>query len=162
MNDTLTFLLGEGKDLEWWQMSLRAMIMFFVALGLIRLSGRRSFGMGSPFDNVIAILLGAILSRAVVGASPMLSTIAAVLVLVVLHRVIAWLCIHYQWADRFFKGKPMLLFEQGHIRKDNLDRSLICEPDLQEELRMQANTDSWDGVEKATLERNGKISITKK
>lgn len=162
MTNWLIWVFGDGKDLEWWQMCSRSFLMFFVALALIRISGRRSFGMGSPFDNVITILLGAILSRAVVGASPVGGTIGACLVLVLLHRVIAWLCIRSEWANRVFKGTSIILFEDGVVQQKNLDKSLICETDLKEEVRMEGNMDTFDQVDKAILERSGRISITKK
>jgi hypothetical protein len=68
--ETLIALFGEGKDLDSLQMAARATVVFFGALILIRISGRRSFGQRSPFDYVVAILLGATLSRVIVGAGP--------------------------------------------------------------------------------------------
>ena len=77
MIELIHLVFGEGTDLEIWQMSIRGAVVFVVALVLIRASGRRSFGQHSPFDACITVLLGAVLSRAVVGASPFWATVAA-------------------------------------------------------------------------------------
>ena len=49
MLDAFLWLFGEGQDLASWQMAARGAAMFFIALVLIRVSGRRSFGQGSAF-----------------------------------------------------------------------------------------------------------------
>jgi len=54
-----------------------AAVVFILAYLLICVSGRRSFALRSPLDNIIVILLGAVFSRAVVGASPFLPAMAA-------------------------------------------------------------------------------------
>ena len=77
-------LFGEGQDLNALQMSDRGIVMFFIALILIRISGRRSFGVRTPLDNIITISLGAIMSRAVVGASPYIPVMVCCLVIVLL------------------------------------------------------------------------------
>ena len=86
--DTLLFLFGEGKDLNPLQTAMRAVVVFAIGLALVRLSGRRSFGQRAPFDFVVAVLLGATLSRAIVGASPFVATISASLALVAVHRLL--------------------------------------------------------------------------
>ena len=50
-------LWGSGKDLTALQMSVRALAIFFITLALVRLSGRRSFGRKTAFDNIIVIIL---------------------------------------------------------------------------------------------------------
>ena len=68
--DVIRLLFGDGTELTTWQMADRALVTFVLALAMIRLAGRRSFGQRSPFDACTTVLLGAVLSRAVVGASP--------------------------------------------------------------------------------------------
>ena len=68
--DLIATIFGEGSELTNWQMAARAVVIFFTTLLLIRVSGRRSFGQRTPFDAATTVLLGAVLSRGVVGASP--------------------------------------------------------------------------------------------
>src|ERR1700761_5027241 len=89
--EILLKIFGEGKDLSALQMSCRGIVIFFVALVLIRISGRRSFGVRTPLDNIITISLGAIMSRAVVGASDFVPVIACCFAIVLLHRATGWL-----------------------------------------------------------------------
>jgi len=49
-------IFGEGKELTLIQMCARGVVVFFIALILIRISGRRSFGMHMPLDNIISII----------------------------------------------------------------------------------------------------------
>lgn len=155
-------ILGEGKDLTIWQMSARAFIVFVLGLILIKLSGRRSFGMQMPFDNVIVILLGAILSRAVVGASPFLPVIAASLVIVLLHRLCAWIGLYNKPFGRIIKGNQRILYDKGELNYKNMTKGLISFEDLMEGVRESANLDSLDEVETVYMDRTGRISVIKK
>jgi len=83
-------IFGSGEELAPLQMAARAFIMFFIALLLIRIAGMRIFGIKTAFDNILVIMLGAILSRGVVGASPFFSTIAAATAMILIHKILAW------------------------------------------------------------------------
>src|SRR4051812_14540803 len=119
--NTLISMFGEGKDLNTLQMTCRGIVIFFLAWGLIRVSGRRSFGMRTPFDNIIVILLGAILSRAVAGASPFIPTIVASTAIVLLHRFVAFLAARYDSVSNFLEGKKIPLFKDNKFLKQNMD-----------------------------------------
>jgi uncharacterized membrane protein YcaP (DUF421 family) len=151
--EILKTIFGEGKDLNTLQMCSRGVLVFIIALILIRISGRRSFGLKTSLDNIISILLGAILSRAVVGASPFVPTIICCLVIVSLHRAIGWLIVRHDRVARFIEGHRILLFDNGHFKHDQLKRGLVGKEDIMQGVRKSALTEDLSKIDKIYLER---------
>jgi uncharacterized membrane protein YcaP (DUF421 family) len=143
-------------------MSSRGVVIFFIALLLIRISGRRSFGVRTPLDNIITILLGAILSRAVVGASDFLPVVACCFVIVLLHRLFGWLVVHHKRLAGLIEGNKFILFENGKFNRSNLDKGLVCEEDIMQGVRKSALTEDMQKIDKVYIERNGEISAIRK
>lgn len=162
MKEFIYIAFGEGKDLEWWQMVDRAVVVFILSIVFVRLSGRRSFGMKSAFDNTIVILLGAILSRAVTGASAFFPTLAASLALALLHRLFAWLSTKSHTFGRLIKGEAIVIYKDGKLNRVNMRRNFITEKDLKEGLHNAINSDELEDAELILLERDGDISVVKK
>jgi uncharacterized membrane protein YcaP (DUF421 family) len=155
-------LFGQGKDLNALQMSDRGIVMFFIALALIRISGRRSFGVRTPLDNIITISLGAIMSRAVVGASDFVPVVVCCFVIVLLHRLFGWLIAHSKGFGKFIEGNKMVLFEKGKFNEENMKKALVCQEDIMQGVRKSALTDDMSKIETVYMERNGEISSIKK
>lgn len=155
-------IFGEGKDLNVIQMSSRGIVVFVIALVLIRLSGRRSFGIRTPLDNIITISLGAILSRAVVGASDFLPVIICCFTIVIMHRIFGWLVVHYKAFGKFIEGDKIEIFKDGRFIKKNLERGLVCQEDIMQGVRKSASTEDLEKIDKIYMERNGEISALKK
>jgi uncharacterized membrane protein YcaP (DUF421 family) len=157
--DVVNTVFGSGRDLDALQMAARAAVIFVCALVLMRISGRRSFGQRSPFDYVIAILLGATLSRVIVGASPALPTAGASLVLVLLHRVLAWACVHSRQLERIVGGVERELYRDGRFDEQQMSAALITKTDIMESVRRQLGALDLSKVKIVLLERNGEISL---
>jgi uncharacterized membrane protein YcaP (DUF421 family) len=160
--DLMIDIFGEGKDLTVWQMSARAIVVYFMAMALIRISGKRTFAKNTGFDTIIQIIFGAVLSRAIVGASPFVPTIGTCLSLVLLHRLLAWLSIKNQNIEHFFKGDRVILFEKGEVNQENLNKSLMTKDDLMCDVRLKANTNTYDDVDTIFRENTGQLSVIKK
>jgi uncharacterized membrane protein YcaP (DUF421 family) len=160
--EILITLFGEGKDLNTLQMCDRGIVVFIIAFLLIRVSGRRSFGVRTPLDNIIAILLGAILSRAVVGASDFVPVIIACFVIVLLHRLFGWCIAHSKAFGRFVEGDRIILFQNGKFVKVNMWKALVCEEDVMQGVRKSALTEDMKDIEIVYMERNGDISAIRK
>jgi len=155
-------LFGQGKDLTALQMSMRGVTVFILALVLIRISGRRSFGLHTPLDNIISIMLGAVLSRAVVGASPFVPTIVCCLIIVLVHRLLGTLVARNEKLGNIIEGKKMLLFKDGRFIDYNMKRAQLCKENIMQGIRESALTDDLDKIDRVYIERNGVISVVKK
>jgi uncharacterized membrane protein YcaP (DUF421 family) len=158
----LEALFGRGDHLSPLQMGVRALLTFFVALALVRVAGMRTFGRGSAFDRIVGIMLGAVLARGVVGASPYGATVVASAVIVVVHRVLAHVCLKHAGLERLLKGEHRLLYRDGVVDEHAMTRSGISRSDLLEGVRQSANVDSIEGIAAAYIESNGQITAVKK
>jgi uncharacterized membrane protein YcaP (DUF421 family) len=151
-------IFGQGRDLTIAQMCSRGTAVFFIALLLIRVSGRRSFGVHSPLDNIITIVLGAVLSRAIVGVSAFVPVIVCCTVIVLLHRFVAWLISHSRIVEKVVEGEKILLFENGRFIEENMRKALVCKEDVLQSVRKSALSEDLSKIERIYMEKNGEVS----
>lgn len=150
-----------AENLLWWQMCIRAILIFSYALFLVRLGSTRVFGKSTSFDIVLAVILGSILSRALTGNARFFPTIAASTVLVSLHYVLSKLALRSKRFGHLIKGVEIQLIENGRILLDALKKADMTEHDLKEALRSNGGTDDVRNVKAAYLERSGTLSVLK-
>jgi uncharacterized membrane protein YcaP (DUF421 family) len=160
--ETFRFLIGQGADpIAWWQMCLRAAIIFLYSVALYRLLPRRAFGGITAADVVVVVIMGSSLSRALTGNAPLLATLAATAVLAALYTVLTALAARLEWLSWLSKGRPVLLIRDGRIDAKAMRWSLLGEHDLQEKLRASGVARA-EQVAEARLERSGEISVIRK
>lgn len=153
----------DSTDLNWWQMSIRAIIVFIVALVIVRVGNNRIFGKHTAFDIVLGVIYGSVLSRAITGNSPFFPTLVAALVLVLLHRFLAVIAFHTNFGfGNWIKGEPSILIKDGEIQWDALRKNSITVNDLKESVRKSGCEGDLEKINMAYLERSGDISIIQK
>lgn len=166
MSDFINTFFGDlfhnDNNLNVLQMCCRTFVLFFITLIIIRVAGMRSFGKKSAFDSIIAIMLGAVLSRAAVGANPFFPIVASGFALGIIHRSLAWLCVKSDAIGKIIKGKPSCLYKDGKGNYHNMLVTGISHKDIMEEVHAQLNRNTLDGIDEIFMERSGKISIIKK
>lgn len=157
--------LGLGvdpKDLGFLQVCLRGILVFCVALFMIRVANRRFLSKLTAFDVILGFVLGSMLSRAVNGSAPFFETLGTVLVLVYFHRLLARLAFQSKTLGRWIKGRAQVLVRDGVPDPNCLRAHAISENDLLEEARLQGGVERIDRIRLATMERNGHISVLPK
>jgi uncharacterized membrane protein YcaP (DUF421 family) len=160
--DELIGLDATAESINTLQMSVRAVLVFFVALALLRLAGKRTFGSNSPFNVVLKIILGSVLGRAIVAASPLLETLVASTVMVGLHRLLGIAAYRSHTIGKLIKGEAVVLAENGELNQAHMRQNDVTENDLHEGVRSTANLDDLSQTEIVRLERDGEISVVKK
>ncbi len=153
---------GTATDLTLLHVSLRALFIFIIALALVRIGDRRSLSEKTAFDAIFIVLIGSMLSRAINGTAPFFITIAAGIVLMVIHRACAFGACKSHAFGKLLKGSPVTLVRNGKIDRAEMRRSLVSDHDLEEDLRLDARTEDVSTIAAALLERSGDISFIKK
>jgi uncharacterized membrane protein YcaP (DUF421 family) len=164
-SDFFHVLLGLGldpKDLTFGQMSLRAILVFLAGLVMVRMSSKRSLAEKTAFDAVLLVILASVLSRAINGSAGFSASIGASLVLVLLHRFFSWVACRSHLFGKLIKGSPAVIIQDGKVDERAMQRHLVSEHDLEEDLRLDAKLEDLSSVRVARIERSGDISFITK
>jgi uncharacterized membrane protein YcaP (DUF421 family) len=155
-------LIGrQGGDIAWWQMSLRAIIIFAFGIALVRIAGKRLFGRWGAMDIILSVIIGSNLSRCLTGNAPFIETLVATAALVLLHGMLAAAAVRLHWLGPLLKGAPVQIIRGGDADDRLLRRHGVGRHDLEEALR-EGGAKNLDDVDEAWIERNGDISVLKR
>jgi uncharacterized membrane protein YcaP (DUF421 family) len=150
-----------GSDPNWWQAVVRAVLVYFVALTLVRLGAKRALGKNTALDVVIAVMLGSVVSRGITSTGLDTALFGGAM-LVFLHWLLSVVTFHSDRLGTLLKGSPRVLVEDGVIDWKAMRRSHISEEDLLASLRSQSQLERVDDVRIARIERSGDISAIEK
>jgi uncharacterized membrane protein YcaP (DUF421 family) len=164
IGDGINYALGlDAKEVNLWQMGLRAAVIYITGWIMVRVAGDRRFiGKYAAFDVVLSIIFGSTLSRTINGSAPFFPTIGAGFVLVGMHWLFAGISFHFPVIEKLIKGSSRVLIRNGEINYKNMRKSHLSEKDLESSLRSQAKLTDSSQVEIARLESGGDISVLPK
>jgi uncharacterized membrane protein YcaP (DUF421 family) len=155
---------GVGSDapnLSIGQVALRALLIFFATLVIVRIADKRFFAKKTAFDLIMGFILASMMARAINGSEALGPTIAAGFVLAALHRLMGALACRWPRFGGWIKGHSQKLVEDGAVDRKQLRKHHLDNDDLLEELRLKG-VESPSGVKLARLERSGEISVIEK
>jgi len=145
-----------------WEFVLRAVVVYVVLLGMIRLSGKRTMGQFTPFDVLLIVLLGNAVQNALLGSDESLGGgLLLAAVLIALNWVTGWLSARNRGAEKLIEGVPVMLARNGELFEQVLRKELVSRNDFDEALRQNGQLRLED-VDIAILETDGRISVVPK
>ena len=146
-------------SMPWWSFVLRACVVYFVLLAMIRASGKRTMGQFTPFDMLLVVLLGNAVQNALLGEDTSVAGgLLLAATLISLNWVVGFVSARSQKVEAMIEGSPVLLARNGEIYREVLRRELISRADFDKALRESGCLDI-DQIKLAVLETNGHITV---
>ncbi len=143
-----------------WQLALRTIAVYGVALLIIRVAKRRFMGGFTTFDILLGFVVGSVLSRAITGAVRFIDAFVVVAVLVIMHWAISIIGYYAgSFISKTVKNSARQLVKDGEMIEEEMRKSKLGEHDLMQAVRNQGNVDSLEKVKSAYLERDGSITV---
>lgn len=143
----------------WWELVIRAVVVYVVLLILIRLTGKRQIGQFSPYDLVLLLILSnAVQNSMNAGDNSLVGGLILALTLVSLNYLVGLLTFKSRKVEAFVDGRPQVLIHDGKLFEDIMVEAQITHTELMSSLR-ESGYFSIAEVGLAILENNGRISV---
>ncbi len=137
----------------------RTVVLFVVAVAVVRCMGKRQMAQLQPFEFVITLLIadlaGAPMSDP---AASLLEGVLPMLALLLMHSLIALISLRSQKFRGWICGKPSVLIQNGRVQAAELERLCYDLNDLMEAVRGSGVLNPAD-VGTAILETSGSLSV---
>ncbi len=148
-------------SLPWWELVLRAVVVYASLLIMVRISGKRSVGQFTPFDLLVMLLLSEAVSNGLSGGDE--SLIGGLLLaasLLGLNLLLGYITSRSTTLEKLAEGSPVLLGRDGQIFTGALRANRVGQADVDRALR-EADCKLED-MRCLFLETDGGISVLKR
>lgn len=138
---------------------LRATVVYFVVLAMVRMSGKRTVGQFTPFDLLVVVLLGTAVQNSLIGEDvSLLGGLILAGTLIALNWLVGFATSRSRTLDRLAEGTPVLVGRDGQLFESAMRRENLSHQDIEEALRDNGLADV-SGAAMITLEVDGTITV---
>ena len=143
---------------EWIEVLLRAIVVFVLVFGVVRLMGKRQPSRMNAFQFVSYTVIAIIAALLVLNLIDPVFGIIALVVWVGLPIALEYLSLKSKMVHDIVNGRETVLVKQGKIMEENLMQTRLTGEDLIRDLRSK-NAFNIADVEFAVMETTGDINV---
>lgn len=143
---------------ELWMTALLAVGAFLLLLVVVRLMGKRAIGNLSPFDLVVALVIGSLAKDIIYEKVPFAQGAVAIFTLGLVQYLTSWLTFRSRRASRIIEGEPITVVKNGQFFRAGMKSERLTEDEIRAELRLKG-IDDLGKVKLAQVENDGKLSV---
>lgn len=150
------------STVSWWELILRAAIIYLFLLIILRVSGKRQIGQLSPFDLVLLLVLSNAVQNSINGGdNSLVGGVISAVTLVGLNYLVGLATYKSKKLEALVEGRPEVLIHNGVLFNQVLDRQKLTHHELNAALRA-AGCACIEEVHFAILENDGQITVQAK
>lgn len=141
---------------------LRAAVVFVFVFVLMRAIGRRELSQLQPFDLLLLVVLGDLITQGVLQSDMSVTgSMLATGTFALLSVGVSYLSFRFRVLRPYLEGEPIVVIQEGRLLEPSLRRERLTVEDVQEEARLEGIA-SLDDVRWAVLETSGRISFVRR
>lgn len=145
--------------MPWWEFVLRATVVYFVVLAMVRMSGKRTVGQFTPFDLLVVVLLGTAVQNSLIGEDvSLLGGLILAGTLIGWNWLVGFATSRSRTLDRLAEGTPVLVGRDGQLFESAMRRENLSHQDIEEALRDNGLADVSSAA-MITLEVDGTLTV---
>lgn len=137
---------------------IRGTIMYLGMYALLRIFRRQAGSIGVADLLVIVVIADAAQNGMAGDSKSITEALLLIAVIVLWDFFLDWLGFRSTFLSRYLTPNPLLLVENGKIKKKNLEKEFITEDELMSQLRQQGIAD-LSKIKECYLESNGHFSV---
>lgn len=138
--------------------ALRASLVYFYVLVVIRILGKRTVQATAAFDLLVALMLGEVVDEVIYGDVTMAKGLLAITVIAGWHFANSWASYRSKRIEHLTGSRPDILVRSGQFVEEALAKERLNRDEVLSELRLLEINDLKE-VREAVLEPNGRISV---
>jgi uncharacterized membrane protein YcaP (DUF421 family) len=146
--------------MDLWRIAVRALIAYVYLLVTTRVSGKRVVSQATPFDFVVALIIGDLIDDflwAEVSAAKFGAGVASIFLCDAVVKIGAFRSTRFM---HLVNGIPRTVLRDGLEDGDELRREQLNETDLEHLLRMDGiEREKWQDLHLAVLERDHELAV---
>ena len=138
---------------------LRTVILYFLIIVGLRLTGKRQIGQLEPIELVLTMTLSDLASVPMQDFGiPLLSGVIPIVTLLALSTLLSWCSMRNIRFRSLACGEPAIVIRNGKLQQDIMQQNRLTLDEVLEELRIQGISDITT-VKYAVLETSGQLSV---
>ena len=138
---------------------VRSVILYAVAVLVMRAMGKRQVGQLQPYEIVVVIMIAELAATPMGGVGiPLLHGILPMIALLVCHGIISALCMKSERFRGWMSGQPTVLVRNGVICETEMRKMSVTLGDLMEAMRTGGIMDPSE-LGTAVLETGGQVNV---